>query len=256
MTVDADTLPLILAQASKAITSLQNYEEKRISAEKPRISLLGEDVDEEGKALASVWLVLGLQKIPEQRHVKPIKLALPKPWKCAEDELTTVCLITKDPQREYKDLIKPLGLKSVSKIIGVSKLRTKYKPFETRRQLCNGYDVFLADERILPMLPKILGKTFFDKKKIPIPVNLAKRKDLKQELKDAVECTPLHLGSGACISIKIGLANQSPKDLTSNVKSIIEQAVEKIPGKWNNIRSIHMKTAESISLPIYMPELK
>lgn len=36
--------------------------------------LLGETVDEEGKSLASVWLVLGLQKVPEQRHVKPIKL--------------------------------------------------------------------------------------------------------------------------------------------------------------------------------------
>lgn len=119
------------------------------------------------------------------------------------------------------------------------------------------------------MLPKILGKTFFEKKKyqhhfsiififsrIPIPVNLTKKKDLKQELKDAVECTPLHLGSGACISIKIGLANQSSKDLMANVKSILEQAVDKIPGKWGNIRSVHMKTGESISLPIYMPDLK
>lgn len=87
-------------------------------------------------------------------------------------------------------------------------------------------------------------------------MNLTKKKDLKQELKDAIECTPLHLGSGACISIKVGLSNQSSKDLAANVKSIIEQATDKIPGKWNNIRSIHMKTAESISLPIYMPDLK
>ena len=87
------------------------------------------------------------------------------PWRKASDKSVNVCLITKDPQREYKDLINPLGLKSITKVVGVSKLRTKYKAFEIRRQLCNSYDLFLADDRVLPLLPKLLGKTFFDKKK-------------------------------------------------------------------------------------------
>lgn len=76
-----------------------------------------------------------------------------------------MCLITKDPQRQYKDLINPMGLKSLTKIVGVSKLKTKYKPFEIRRQLCNEFDLFLADERVLPLLPGMLGKVFFEKKK-------------------------------------------------------------------------------------------
>ena len=29
------------------------------------------------------------------------------------------------------------------------------------RQLCKLYDIFLADERILPSLPKLIGKAFF-----------------------------------------------------------------------------------------------
>jgi ribosome biogenesis protein UTP30 len=47
----------------------------------------------------------------------------------------------------------------------VSKLKARYKPFEAKRQLCASYDLFLADERVLPLLPPILGKTFFMKKK-------------------------------------------------------------------------------------------
>ncbi len=50
-------------------------------------------------------------------------------------------------------------------MIGVTKLRQKYKPHEAKRQLCAGYDWFLADERVVPLLPKLLGKSFFDKKK-------------------------------------------------------------------------------------------
>jgi len=49
--------------------------------------------------------------------------------------------------------------------MGVSKLRQKYKPYEAKRQLCFSYDFFLADERVLPLLPPLLGKVFFDKKK-------------------------------------------------------------------------------------------
>lgn len=134
-------------------------------------------VDEEQ---TPVWLVFGLDKIPEAKQVKPVKLyntyiaynltkvssrTVKHPWRNAEDESFNVCLITKDPQRQYKDLINPLGLKSISKITGVTKLRTKFKPFEVRRQLCNAHDIFLADERVLPLLPKLLGKVFFEKKK-------------------------------------------------------------------------------------------
>lgn len=43
-------------------------------------------------------------------------------------------------------------------MVGVSKLRTKYESHEAKRQLCNSYDLFAADERILPSLPKLLGK--------------------------------------------------------------------------------------------------
>jgi ribosome biogenesis protein UTP30 len=39
----------------------------------------------------------------------------------------------------------------------VSKLRTKYESHEAKRQLCNSFDLFLADERVLSTLPKLLG---------------------------------------------------------------------------------------------------
>ena len=44
-------------------------------------------------------------------------------------------------------------------VIGVSKLRAKYESHEAKRALCAAYDLFLADERVVPLLPKLLGAT-------------------------------------------------------------------------------------------------
>lgn len=52
-----------------------------------------------------------------------------------------------------------------AQVIGLSKLRANYRDYEAKRKLCDSYDVFLADERILPLLPKLLGKKFFQTKK-------------------------------------------------------------------------------------------
>ena len=76
-----------------------------------------------------------------------------------------VCLITKDPQREYKDLLEANNIKFISRVVGVTKLKGKFKPFEARRLLLKENDLFLADERVVPLLPGLLGKKFFEAKK-------------------------------------------------------------------------------------------
>ncbi len=48
----------------------------------------------------------------------------------------------------------------VAKVIGTSKLRSKYESHEAKRALCAAYDLFLADERVLPSLSQLLGEEF------------------------------------------------------------------------------------------------
>lgn len=146
-----------------------------------------------------------------------------------------------------------MSLGSIKKIIGISKLKLKYKPFEAKRQLCNLYDVFIADDRILPLLPKALGKTFFAKKKLPIPVSLEKTGEaLKRELASSIEATTLNLNTGSCLSIKVGQLHQDVPHVVKNVMTVIKEAIEKIPGKASNLRSLHLKTGESVALPVFL----
>ena len=79
--------------------------------------------------------------------------------------MSSVCLITKDPQREYKDLLESHGIRFISRVVGIEKLKGKFKPFEARRMLLKENDLFLADERVVPLLPGLLGKKFFEAKK-------------------------------------------------------------------------------------------
>ncbi len=112
------------------------------------------------------------------------------------DETTNICMITKDPQRQYKDAVKELSL-PIDKVVGLSKLRAKFKAYQSRRELCGSYQLFLADDRILPALPGTIGKAFFDAKKIPIPINL--KKNLKDEVDEIMNSTFLMLGKGSCV---------------------------------------------------------
>lgn len=95
-----------------------------------------------------------------------------------------VCLITKDPQRTFKDrlIANPIpnvtkvgerlhcracarALAACAQVIGVSKLREKYKQYEERRKLLATFSLFLSDDRVIPLLPALLGSKFFQKKK-------------------------------------------------------------------------------------------
>jgi hypothetical protein len=67
--------------------------------------------------------------------------------------------IAGEGHKEAKQYVKQQKLAGITKIVGVSKLRAKYEAPEAKRQLCSLYDIFLADERVIPSLPKLLGDT-------------------------------------------------------------------------------------------------
>ena len=50
-------------------------------------------------------------------------------------------------------------------IVPLKALRTDYSLDEDKRSLAKAYDLYLADERIIGMLPGALGKNFYEKKK-------------------------------------------------------------------------------------------
>lgn len=139
-------------QLKKAVKSLLKYVGEQQESGPPQ--LLEED--------ELLHLVVALKKAPVgPRKDKPIRLPIPHPLFSTDG--AEICLFVKDHKGEghkaAKVRLSKLQKKGgVAKVVGLSKLRTKYESHEAKRQLCNSYDLFLADERVIPSLPKLIGE--------------------------------------------------------------------------------------------------
>lgn len=240
-------------QVRKAAAALFKWAESRKQAAKPR--LLADAGDEDDM----FYLVVALKKTPEQGRTSGFRIPLPYSLYPA-DSAREICLIVRDSaeagHKEAKARVAAEGVAGVTKVIGVRKLRANYKPFEAKRQLCGSYDLFVADERVLPLLPTLLGKTFFKKKKHPVPVSLTGRQ-WGDKIRAAVDATYLYVSGGPCSVVRAARLSNTLDEVVENVMAVIEGVAAKVPRKWKNIQSLYLKTQESAALPIFqaLPEL-
>jgi ribosome biogenesis protein UTP30 len=232
----------------KAVSSLKRYLQAQDSDE-----LLGDD-DE------LLYLMLSLKRShPLHRKDKPVRIPLPNP--IYDFENTEMCLFVKDDKsgaghKAAKRRVSSFADKAgISKVVGTSKLRTKYESYEAKRNLCRQFDIFLADDRILPSLPKLLGKSFFRRRKQPIPIDM-RAADLPAQIDKARKCTTLTLSGGSCLSIRFARSSFAVDAAVSNAKATLAGAMQHIPKGWDNVQAIFIKSADSVALPVFqcLPE--
>ena len=241
------------AQVGRAATALRKWEGRRAGgggggggAE----NLFGEE--------GMVYLQVALKRVPAARRDMPMRIEVPHAL--YEFEGAEVCLFVKDKKgeghRAAKERLRQEEASGLAKVLGVSKLRSKYESHEAKRQLCHAYDLFLADDRIIPVLPKLLGKTFFKKKKQPVPVRL-RGKDWKGQIEKALGATYAFIGGGTCVNIRVARSTFEDADVVENVMAAVKALPEVLPGKWRSVQALYLKTAESVALPIYqtLPEV-
>ncbi|PIN21353.1 hypothetical protein CDL12_05938 [Handroanthus impetiginosus] len=233
-----------------AVNALLKYKATQSSTEK--VQLLPQD--------DYIYLNLTLKKIPSNRRTSPFRIPLSHPILDPSSEL---CLIIDDrpqtptpPSEQIKKLIKSENI-PISKVIKLSKLKANYKPFEAKRKLSDSYDLFLVDKRVVHLLPKLIGKEFFKKKKLPLGVDLSK-KNLKLQVERALGSALLYLRTGTCCVMKVGKVAMEKDEIVENVSDAIKGAVERVPKKWDGVRSLHLKFHDSVALPIYqaLPDVK
>ncbi|OAX40712.1 ribosomal protein L1 [Rhizopogon vinicolor AM-OR11-026] len=230
-------------QCTRAVHALHAYASKKQKDQEENELLTNEQY---------VWLQIAVKQMHPEKKIKPFRI--PLKHALVDPRVSPVCLITKDPQREYKDLLESHKIKFISRVVGIEKLKGKFKSYEARRMLLKENGMFLADERVIPLLPGLLGKKWFDAKKQPIPVCMT-RKDLKGELERAIESSYMHQNRGTCTSVKIGLLSHTPEKIIDNLKSSLPAIVKNIKDGWDNIQSLNIKTNSSVSLPIWTCEL-
>ena len=221
----------------------------------------------------------------DQKRLKPRKVLLPHSLHTSPD--TSICIITPDPQRQFKDAIAhpsfPTTLsKRITKIISIKKLEAKYRSFESKRQLRDSYDLFLADDRIITYLAKSLGKTFYNttaKRPIPITLAVSKPKEKKnaalpskkirkepsdmksiappplfaKEIERTLSTAQINLSPSTTTAVRVGLASHTPEQLTANIEAVMASLAGQLVG-WKNVRAVHIKGPNTMALPIWLAE--
>ena len=189
----------------RALRALLKHHE---SSSEGKEQLLGNDLD--------VQVQFSLARIPGTASPKPIRIDIPHPLaKVAssgeemdvDDNLQDVeaCIIVKEESKPWvQEMIAqfPEQLGCIKKVLGLQSLRTKHKSFAQKRVLLDRFDVFFADDRILPMLSKAIGGKFFEKKKQPIPVKLSRKEALPFAVQKCLSSTFMYLSAGTCVTVK------------------------------------------------------
>ena len=221
----------------------------------------------------------------DKNRLRPGKIAVPHSLNKSDD--LSICLIVADPQRDVKNIVAdpsfPHSLsKRINRIIGYSKLKARYKTFESRRQLIGEHDIFLADDRIINRLPETLGKVFYKgTAKRPIPIIIAhqnrqngrvvkdptrkQNKDktaafasgdvVAKEIEKALSSVPVSLKPGTNVAVRVGNTGFSGGELADNVVTVTHAIIEKHVVKgWRNVKSIHIKAPNSAAMPIWLAD--
>jgi ribosome biogenesis protein UTP30 len=188
------------ALVEKATEALLKYHEK---CSKDKMDLLGSD--------QQIQVQFTLLRTPQASSKKPTRIMIPHPlFQLKNNENDglqepEVCLIVKEESKPWcTEMIArfPEEMGCIKKVLGLQSLRTKHARYEQRRTLLNKYNIFMADDRILPMLSKALGSDFYKAKKLPIPIALTRKEALPFAIQRALSATYLSISKGTCITIR------------------------------------------------------
>ncbi|KAI9261160.1 ribosomal protein L1/ribosomal biogenesis protein [Sporodiniella umbellata] len=160
------------------------------------------------------------------------------------------CLIVRAAQQTYKDTIKEKKIKGIHKVLDLKHLKKQYSKSDAQLQLMEDFDVFLADNYTINKLRKIFCKEVYKKRREPMPIDL-KAKDLQKEILLSAKSTYMNFRKGSCYAVKIATTGQTDTIAFENLMSGYKKIVLASPGGEDAIRSLQIKTANSISLPIY-----
>jgi ribosome biogenesis protein UTP30 len=242
---------------------------------------------DEPQAEIPIWLTLTTKRhVRDSARLQPAKI--PLPHSLNSDPESTICLITADPQRAYKNIVASDEFsedlrKQITRVIDLSHLKAKFKAYEAQRKLFNEHEIFLADDRIINQLPKVLGKTFYKSTtKRPVPVvlmasrervdgkrvarprgkkekrdpaeniNARPTPEIVTEIKKAIGAALVHLSPSTNTAVKVGYASWPVEHLAANIQTVAAALVDRfVPQKWDNVRSIYVKGPETAALPLW-----
>lgn len=207
-----------------------------------------------------IYLSVTLKKVPPRNlTLAPHRILLRRPILSEDYSSLNICLIV-DGKRitaeSARKILLAQGIPYIKQVFKLPKLKSDYNSFESKKNLYESFDLFLADKRVVDSLPKVLGRVFYKKrKKIPVEVDLGG--DWKEEIERARKSSLWCLSSGTCSAVRVGRWGvMGTEEIVENVLDAVDGVVGIVPKKWNGIRCLHLKFSDSLALPFFEQDSK
>jgi ribosome biogenesis protein UTP30 len=198
------------------------------------------------------WVLLQVQlqkEIPKDTR-KPIRVKIPHTLFSRELD-HSICLFIRDEQKDaVSSYLESKPIAGLTNVMTIGDVHKYCKEFKHRKELLSQHDFFVSHHSIGRQLYNLLGKDFGARNHFPIQISFPSMDQLPGAVQRVVDATYMHL-AGRNMTIKVGLTSMSPQEIRENVIQGMEFAVQKLSRGWKEIHSLHLKTKDSGSLPIF-----
>ncbi|MEM0480802.1 MAG: 50S ribosomal protein L1 [Candidatus Aenigmatarchaeota archaeon] len=116
------------------------------------------------------------------------------------------------------------------------------------RKFARKFDFALAEQKLLPLIGRLLGKYLAVRGKMPKPI--IDEKSLAQQIEKLQKSVRINLKQNQ-IQLKIGKEDLEKDKVIQNIKEVLGQIIEKLPEGEKNIKKIYVKLTMSKPVKIY-----
>jgi large subunit ribosomal protein L1 len=174
---------------------------------------------------------------PKQRIDKEILL----PNNILTGDKPNVCVIASD---EILMEAKNLGLDTIDSD-GLISLNNEEK--KVKKKFVKKYDFFIVEDKMMPNVARYLARFLGPLGKMPKPFPsgygiISNPDDLQVAIDRYLKIIRIQLKKQLIIQVKIGKKSMEKEQVFENMKAIVDYIADQMPHKYNNIKSMFLKT--------------
>ncbi len=189
----------------------------------------------------SIDFIINLKDInlndPKQRIDKEILL----PNNIITKDKPNICVIASD---EILLEAKNLGLDTIDSD-GLVKLNNDEK--KVKKKFVKKYDFFIVEDKMMPNVARYLARFLGPLGKMPKPFPsgygiISNPNDLQIAIERYLKIIRIQLKKQLLIQVKIGKKSMAKEKVFENMKAVVEYIADQMSHKYNNIKSMFLKT--------------
>ena len=189
----------------------------------------------------TIDLIINLKDLnlndPNQRIDKEIIL----PNNILTSAMPNVCVIASD---EILLEARKMELKTIDKD-GLVQLNSDEK--KEKKKFVKKYDFFIVEDKMMPNVARYLARFLGPLGKMPKPFPsgygiISSPEDLKIAIERYLKIIRIQLKKQLLIQVKIGKKSMEREKVFENLKAIVDYIADQMPHRYNNIKSMFLKT--------------